>query len=1086
MRSKHLSYRQQARVPSRSPGRQRVSRLTVLSALFLVAMVMLVPAGSTGVQRADAATIDNRGLRDFTSGDDFAAPAASARVQTAPANDDFANAKVLTPDAGSLVGETNVDATVEVGEPAHAGYGPARSVWYSFTPTVSGNAVVEADAQDIDYLVLGVYSGSSVAALTGLGSAGPTFGRLRVEFRVVAGVTYHIAVAGEDDYETGLFDLDWSVPSPGNDDFANATVLTPNAGSLVDESNEWASVEVGEPAHANYGPFRSVWYSFTPSVTGNAVVEADAQDIDDLVLGVYSGSSVDTLTELGSVGPSFGPLRVEYRVLAGVTYYIAVAGQTNSDTGLFDLDWRMGPDNDDLITATPLVGDEGALVGESNEWASVEAGEPAHATYGPFRSVWYSFTPSVLGNAVVEADAQDIDDLVLGVYSGSSVDALTELGSAGPSFGRLRVEYRVLAGVTYYIAVAGQTDSDTGLFDLDWRMGPDNDDLVRAKPLVGDAGSLVDESNEWASVEVGEPAHATYGPARSVWYSFTPSHGGVSGVRVDVSDVDDLVLGVYSGSSVDALTELASDGPQFVTLRAEFEIITGTTYYIAVAGQTDYDAGSFDISWGAVDVLVLHPTEELAPADGSAGDHAGYSVALSGDTALVGAPDSDFSSPDAGVVHPFYGTGWSEGAALEAGAPAADDDFGEAVAISGNTAIVGARYSDLYGTNSGAASIFSRSGSTWTEHTALTSVELDGYDYFGGSVAISGDTAVVGATRGGVGGMAFPYVESGGTWLGLDPFSGNDGFNDPQVDSGDYFGVSVAIDGDTLVVGASGDEVGVINSGSITWYLQAGRVYVYVRNGGSWSRQQILVASDFGTNGYFGRSVAVSGDTILVGSNHEAAYLFTRTENTWSQVKRLTPALFSAGFGRIVALDGDTALVGYEDGPFVETHTCNPTCNLRAVLARPGRQYQYAYGDSLAIDGLVALVGSPGAYAEAGAAYLFDLDIQLPNRPPVLATIGDQSLGEGATLDVGITATDSDGDSLSFSITAEPPFATLVDHGDGSATLSLAPGFDDAGEYPGVTVTVSDSVDSDFEMFTITVTDVEPVYIYLPLVVRNH
>jgi hypothetical protein len=94
-----------------------------------------------------------------------------------------------------------------------------------------------------------------------------------------------------------------------------------------------------------------------------------------------------------------------------------------------------------------------------------------------------------------------------------------------------------------------------------------------------------------------------------------------------------------------------------------------------------------------------------------------------------------------------------------------------------------------------------------------------------------------------------------------------------------------------------------------------------------------------------------------------------------------------------------------------------------------------------------------------------------PNQPPVLDEIGDQSVAEGATLDVGITASDTDGDPLSFTLSGEPVFAALIDHGDGTATLSLTPGFDDAGVYPGVTVTVPDSIDTDSETFTITVTD---------------
>jgi uncharacterized delta-60 repeat protein len=108
------------------------------------------------------------------------------------------------------------------------------------------------------------------------------------------------------------------------------------------------------------------------------------------------------------------------------------------------------------------------------------------------------------------------------------------------------------------------------------------------------------------------------------------------------------------------------------------------------------------------------------------------------------------------------------------------------------------------------------------------------------------------------------------------------------------------------------------------------------------------------------------------------------------------------------------------------------------------------------------------------------------NTPPVLDAIGDQTLSEADTVDVGISATDADGDPLTFVLSGEPSFATLTDHGDGTATLTLAPGFDDAGSYTGVTVTVSDSIAPDSETFTITVTEVETIQVFLPLVLQSH
>jgi uncharacterized delta-60 repeat protein len=116
----------------------------------------------------------------------------------------------------------------------------------------------------------------------------------------------------------------------------------------------------------------------------------------------------------------------------------------------------------------------------------------------------------------------------------------------------------------------------------------------------------------------------------------------------------------------------------------------------------------------------------------------------------------------------------------------------------------------------------------------------------------------------------------------------------------------------------------------------------------------------------------------------------------------------------------------------------------------------------------------------------FTITVTDTNRAPVLDAIGDQTVAEADTVDVGISATDADSDSLTFTLSGEPSFATLTDHGDGTATLTLAPGLDRAGVYPGVTVTVSDSVDTDTETFTITVKVEGTMHLFLPLVLQSH
>jgi hypothetical protein len=116
----------------------------------------------------------------------------------------------------------------------------------------------------------------------------------------------------------------------------------------------------------------------------------------------------------------------------------------------------------------------------------------------------------------------------------------------------------------------------------------------------------------------------------------------------------------------------------------------------------------------------------------------------------------------------------------------------------------------------------------------------------------------------------------------------------------------------------------------------------------------------------------------------------------------------------------------------------------------------------------------------------FTITVANTNRAPTLDAIGNQSVVEGGSLSVAISASDLDGDSLSFGIKGEPAFATLADHGDGTATLSLTPGLNTAGVYPGVSVSVSDSVDIDSQAFTITVTVEGSEYIFLPMVLRRH
>ena len=180
-------------------------------------------------------------------------------------------------------------------------------------------------------------------------------------------------------------------------------------------------------------------------------------------------------------------------------------------------------------------------------------------------------------------------------------------------------------------------------------------------------------------------------------------------------------------------------------------------------------------------------------------------------------------------------------------------------------------------------------------------------DFFGSSVSISGDTAVVGASGDDVGagmdqGSAHVFVRSGGVWTQQQQLTGSDGL------FGDRFGESVSISGDTLVVGAFGADVGP-NSNQ-------GAAYVFVRSGSVWTQQGKLVAADGIADDNFGASVSISGDTVVAGTycpaSQGSAYVFVRSPGVWAQQQKLVSSDGAPGdrFGVSVSVSGDTVVAG--------------------------------------------------------------------------------------------------------------------------------------------------------------------------------
>lgn len=242
----------------------------------------------------------------------------------------------------------------------------------------------------------------------------------------------------------------------------------------------------------------------------------------------------------------------------------------------------------------------------------------------------------------------------------------------------------------------------------------------------------------------------------------------------------------------------------------------------------------------------------------------------------------------------------------------ANDLLGCAVAIDGNTAVVGA-HKDRSGSNNkpGAAYVFVRSGNAWIQQQELNAGNGENGDRFGYRVAISGDRIVVGAPTSAINnrvnqGSAYVFVRSGGVWSLQQKLIADKGKADER------FGISVAIKGDIIAIGAPYTNVGANES--------QGAAYLFTLTGAVWTQQQKLTASDGTANNIFGCSVAIGNDTLVVGAEYAhiggngdqgSAYIFTRSGASWSELQKLTANDGEANdsFGGGLSISGDTLVI---------------------------------------------------------------------------------------------------------------------------------------------------------------------------------
>lgn len=380
---------------------------------------------------------------------------------------------------------------------------------------------------------------------------------------------------------------------------------------------------------------------------------------------------------------------------------------------------------------------------------------------------------------------------------------------------------------------------------------------------------------------------------------------------------------------------------------------------------------------------------KLLPSDGAEADWFGSSVAIDGDYAIAGAPQAQNGGYNSGSAYIFRRSGdsWSQVAKLTATNITCSERLGCSVSISGDYAVAGAKYDDETDTESGSAYIFSRNQGgpdNWGLVKEITASDAAAHDEFGRSVAISGDFIIVGAwvadNTSANSGSAYIFSRNqGGTnnWGQVAKLTASDG------GSSDFFGYSVSISGDYVIIGAPWDD----NTGT-----DSGSAYIFSRNQGgtdNWGQVAKITATSGVSGDYFGDSVAISGGYAVVsapriypmgGEAEGSVYFFERSDETWSQVRKVTTLDGSGFYPDSISIRGNYALIGWSKANIQEPGSAYVFQRSGTIWRQIGKLtasdgvYSDAYGRSVAICDDRAIVGAEYDYDNApwsGSAYIF-------------------------------------------------------------------------------------------------------------------
>ncbi|MEZ5009945.1 MAG: hypothetical protein R2753_17480 [Chitinophagales bacterium] len=365
---------------------------------------------------------------------------------------------------------------------------------------------------------------------------------------------------------------------------------------------------------------------------------------------------------------------------------------------------------------------------------------------------------------------------------------------------------------------------------------------------------------------------------------------------------------IYSPQAIDACDSVQINGIWY----SESQIVRDT--FAIDACQDSIVVTELNLSSNC-EVTELCEIQRIFASDPGVNDDYGDAISIYGDLAIVGVQLNDDGGTSSGSAYILRKSGgvWTQETKLVAFDDAADDRFGIDVAIAENIAIVGAPLDDDDGANSGSVYIYKYNGSTWNLDIKLVAFDATAGDQFGISVDLSGNTLVVGASSDDDGasnnGSVYIYNYDGTNWNFTQKV-------DPTINIvNGYFGSSIDLSGDRMIVGA-------------TWPLSIGAAHIFDFNGTSWVETQRLLASDGGTADNFGGTVSLSGNFAVIGAssdddlgtNSGSAYVFEFNGSSWSQINKFLPTDPPNSidlFGSSVTIEANKMLIGCpgEDGP---------------------------------------------------------------------------------------------------------------------------------------------------------------------------